>query len=178
MLKIKVVAALFVSLFSVSICHARTITDDLIVALVESQLPQILYTEEDRVWQLGVYDLTVKKRGAIVFSSTHRFLSLTVPLEVNISGQVNQEFLGAKVKVNCTSNILTESRIDVEPLIKSKNSRANVEISVPVPQSFLNCDGLKVNITPLLQAIVAKEKQKWQQQFEQELLRLFKDLSL
>ncbi|MGJ8680056.1 DUF4403 family protein [Paraglaciecola sp.] len=178
MVKIKVIGTLFLLLFNTIDSHAKSITDDLIVALVESHLPQVLYTEKDKAWQLGIYDLTVEKKGKAVFSSTHRFLSLTVPIKVKINAQVDQAFLGKRVKVNCTSTILSESRFDVEPLIEPQNSRANIEISVPVPQSFLDCEGLRVNITPLLQGIVAKEKQKWQQKFEQELLRLLKNVGL
>ncbi|MCF2947921.1 DUF4403 family protein [Paraglaciecola aquimarina] len=168
----------FMIWFGMSVTHASSITDELIVALVESNLPQTLYTEKDRAWELGVYDLIVNKRGKAVFTSTARFMSLTVPIEVKIQGQINKQLLSTQIVVNCSSNILTETRIDLEPLIKLKNSSAKVEISVPVPQSFLDCEGLKVNITPLLKTIVTKEKQEWQQQLEQELQTIFKQLSL
>lgn len=157
---------------------AKSVTDELIVALVDKNLPKILYTEKHTPWKLGFYDLTVKKRGVAAFSSTPQYLSLTLPIEVVIKGQVNRSFLGSQIIMNCSSTVLTETRLDVEPIIKAQQSHAKVEISVPVPPSQLNCEGFKVSITPLLQAIVAKEKQKWQGQLEQDIQGIFKKLGL
>lgn len=158
--------------------RAKSITDELIVALVDKNLPQTLYKETHTPWELGFYDLTVKKRGVAAFSSTPKYLSLTLPIEVVIKGQVNKSFLGSKIIMNCSSTVLTETRLDVEPIIKAQQSHAKVEISVPVPPAQLHCEGFNVNITPLLQAIVAKEKQKWQLQLEQDIQGIFRQVGL
>jgi hypothetical protein len=43
---------------------------------------------------MGTYDLTVNKTGGAVFSSTPKYLGLTVPIKIVITGQVNKECYG------------------------------------------------------------------------------------
>ncbi|MFT6992481.1 MAG: hypothetical protein ACJASL_004481 [Paraglaciecola sp.] len=45
---------------------------------------------------MGTYDLTVNKTGVAVFSRTQKLLSLTAPIKVVMTGQVNKELLGQK----------------------------------------------------------------------------------
>jgi hypothetical protein len=127
---------------------------------------------------MGTYDLTVNKIGGAVFSSTHKYLSLTVPIKVVMTGQVNKEFLGQKILLNCSSEVVTHARLDLEPVINPPESRAGVEVSVPVPESTLNCDGLILPIKPLLEQLVANKKHEWEQQLEQNIMTMFKRVGI
>lgn len=170
--------ALSLLFFCVQGAKAQSVTDQLIVALVDKHLPQVLHQEKSTPWQMGTYDLTVNKTGGAAFSSTHKYLSLTVPIKVVMTGQVNKEFLGQKILLNCSSEFVTEARLDVEPIINPPESRASVEVSVPVPEANLNCDGLKLPIKPLLEQLVASKKQEWQQQLEQDIIVMFRQVGI
>lgn len=161
-----------------SFSSAQSVTDKLIVALVDKNLPLVLYMEKAKPWQMGTYDLTVKKAGGVVFSSTHRYLSLTVPIKVEMTGQVNKEFLGQKILLNCSSVMVTQARLDIEPDINPPTSKASVEVSVPVPDANLNCDGLTLPIKPLLEQLVASKKLEWEQKLEQDIIVMFKQVGI
>jgi hypothetical protein len=47
--------------------QAQSVTDKMVVALVEKHLPQVLHEEKAVPWQMGTYDLTVNKTGGQVF---------------------------------------------------------------------------------------------------------------
>ncbi|MBU3001971.1 hypothetical protein KO534_01290 [Paraglaciecola arctica] len=57
-------------------------------------------------------------------------------------------------------------------------STASVEVSVPIPEVNLNCEGLKLPIKPLLEQLVATKKQQWQQQLEQDIVSMFKQMGI
>ena len=88
----KVLLTLSLLFFCALDANAQSVTDKLIVALVDKHLPQVLHQEKATPWKMGTYDLTVNKIGDAVFSSTHKYLSLTVPIKVLMTGQVNKEF--------------------------------------------------------------------------------------
>lgn len=174
----KVLLALGLLFFCVQNANAQSVTDKLIVALVDKHLPHVLHQEKATPWKMGTYDLTVNKIGGAEFSSTHKYLSLTVPIKVLMTGQVNREFLGQKILLNCSSEMVTQARLDIEPVINPPESKANVEVSVPVPEANLNCDGLILAIKPLLEQLVASKKQEWQQQLEQDIMVMFKQVGI
>ncbi len=161
-----------------TVSQAQTITDDLILALIDKHLPKVLYTEKNKPWELGNYDLVVHKQGGVNFTSTDEWLNLSLPVQVKITGRINKQILGSQIVMNCSTNIVTDAQLRVYPIIKKQNSSAMVNIQVPVPPSQLDCDGLKVPITPLLKAIVAKEKQQWQKQLEQDIQGLMQQVGL
>ena len=105
-------------------------------------------------------------------------ISLTVPIKVEMTGQVNKTFLGQKILLSCSSEVFTQARLDIEPVINPPESKASVEVSVPVPESNLNCDGLILPIKPLLEQLVASEKQQWEQKLEQDIVIMFKQLGI
>jgi hypothetical protein len=174
----KIFIVLSLILGCIQAVNAQSVTDQLIVALVDKHLPQILHQEKATPWQMGTYDLTVHKTAGAIFSSTHKYLSLTVPIKVIMTGQVNKEFLGQKILLTCSSEFVTEARLDIEPVINPPESRAGVEVSVPVPNANLNCDGLKLPIRPLLEQLVATKKQEWQQQLEKDIITMFKQVGI
>lgn len=174
----RVLCVLSLMFFCAQSVNAQSVTDQLIVALVDKHLPQILHQEKATPWNMGTYDLTVHKTAGAKFSSTHQYLSLTVPMKVIMTGQVNKVFLGQKILLNCASEFVTEAKLDIEPVINPPESRASVEISVPVPEANLNCDGLILPIKPLLEQLVATKKQQWQQQLEKDILTMFKQLGI
>ncbi|WP_252731890.1 hypothetical protein [Paraglaciecola arctica] len=158
--------------------NAQSVTDQLIVALVDKHLPQVLHQEKATPWQMGTYNLTVHKASGAKFFSNQQYLSLSVPIKVMMTGQVNKELFGQKILLNCSSVFVTETRLDLAPEINPPESTASVEVSVPIPEVNLNCEGLKLPIKPLLEQLVATKKQQWQQQLEQDIVSMFKQMGI
>ncbi|PKG96222.1 hypothetical protein CXF95_24515 [Paraglaciecola sp. MB-3u-78] len=63
-------------------------------------------------------------------------------------------------------------------MIDPPTSKASVAVSVPVPDSNLNCDGLILSIKPLLEQLVASKKQQWEQKIEKDILTMFKQVGI
>ncbi|MFT2090206.1 hypothetical protein [Paraglaciecola sp. 2405UD69-4] len=154
--------------------QAETITDKLIVALIEQNTPKVLYEETKQTWDFGTYDFLVNKAGVVSFSNAENGIRLTLPIEVIMQGEVNKDFLGQKVLLNCKSNFKTDTFLDVTLLLNPPSSTANVQISVPIPEVFLFCDGLKLPIQPFLQQLVAEKKAEWEQKIRSEIQVLLK----
>jgi hypothetical protein len=67
-----------------------------------------------------------------------------------MTGQLNKEFLGQKILLNCSSKLLTQAKLDIKPVINPPESSASVKVPVPVPKTSMNCDGLILPIKPYL----------------------------
>jgi hypothetical protein len=63
-------------------------------------------------------------------------------------------------------------------MINPPESKASVEVSVPIPDASLNCDGLVLRIKPVLEQLVASKKGEWEQQLEQDIVVMFKQVGI
>ncbi len=157
---------------------AENMTDKLIVTIVNKKLPIVLYKLKNKPWDIGVYSLSVNKAGGARFSSTDKHLILTLPLQLIVNGKINQNLLGTNITIACKSRVTTDGRLYIEPKFKTKGSNANVSISVPVPESQLNCDGLLIPIKPFLEKVISDNKSKWENDIESEIYKLFQQVGL
>ena len=169
---------IFLLIFFSSQSIAQNATDKLIVTLVDKKLPSSLYEHNDRPWELGVYSLKVNKIGSVGVHSDDRKLRLTLPIEVVLNSKVNRNILGATIALDCNSSFSTVGRLYIEPLIKPTDSRAEVNIAVPVPESFLNCDGFKLPMKSLLEKLISENKSKWENDLEDEIYKLFQQMGI
>ena len=156
-----------------SMLWAENISDQLIGRIIEKQLPVVLYEHKDKPWQLGIYSLTVKKSGASNFVSTEKQLQSGVPLEVIISGKINQSFMGDQIAIKCTSQFATRGQINIVPIIKAAGSQVSVTIDVPIPDPYLDCGGFQLPIKAPLEQLVVENKLEWQQKITFEINKLF-----
>lgn len=157
---------------------AQSATDKLILALVDKKLPVVLYEHQDQPWELGVYSLTMNKKGVTEFRSDDRKLRLTIPLEVVLNGKIKKNIFGAKITIGCNSIINTNGKLEIEPIITIPNSKAEVNIIIPVPESYLDCDGFKIPIKPLLDQLVSENKSKWESDLEADIYDIFQKLGI
>ncbi len=144
-----------------SIAQAENITDKLIGKVIEKELPQLLYEEKDKRWDHGIYSIQVRKNGASRFTSNESELAITLPIKVNLSGSIKKNVFGARVSIGCDSDFTTKGHITVSPR-GSDNIETSVAIDIPIPNTSLDCDGIKLPITTLLIALVDKNKIEWQ----------------
>ncbi len=157
---------------------AENITDKLIATLINKKLPTVLYEHKDKPWDMGVYSLSVNKVGGASFASTDKQVILTLPLELIVSGKIDQNLLGAKINIYCKSRVTTDGKFNIVPKLKTKGSNAKVSILVPVPESHLNCDGLMIPIKPLLEKHISNNKSKWENDIEADIYALFQQVGL
>lgn len=154
--------------------QAETITDKLIVALIEQHTPKVLHKEENQPWDFGTYDFQVNKAGGVGFLNAADDIRLTLPIEVVMQGKVNKDFLGQRVILDCASSFKTDTIFDVTLLVNPPSSSAKVQIAVPIPEAFLFCDGLRLPIQPFLQQLVAEKKGEWEKKITTEIQALLK----
>jgi len=157
---------------------AETVTDKLVIAVADANLPPLLYEEKDQRWELGTYNLIINRNGGVGFSTTSKDVAISLPIEVLIDGKLEQELFGNKILVNCSSRVLTEGALRVVPELSESGSTADVSIDIPVPESMLNCDGLQVPITLLLQQIVEQHRAEWEARLESDIKDTFKQLGI
>ncbi|MEP2650697.1 MAG: hypothetical protein ABJH06_01765 [Paraglaciecola sp.] len=156
----------------------KSMTDNILLALIERNLPVVLHDEKSQPWDFGTYDVQIKKSGLVDLSNSTDNLQLTMPIEVVMLANVNKDFLGQRVVLACDSNFQTLTILDVSVLLNQPKSAADVKISVPVPEVFLFCDGLKLPIQPFLQQLVLDKKVDWENKLEAELQMLLKQAGI
>lgn len=169
---------LLLSLFGSAVTSAESISDKLIVAALNKQMPTLLYEHADQQWDLGVYSLKIERNGTPGFISTESQLILSLPIKANITGKVEQVLFGNKIEVNCANAFNTQGRIVIEPLLKEEGSTASVDVTVPIPETDLNCDGLRVPVKSVIEKLVAQKKVEWEKEMEAEINKLFSDLGI
>ena len=157
---------------------AESISDKLIIAIVDKNLPTVLYKHTDKPWNMGTYSLSINKLGAARFSSTETHLNLSLPIEVIVNGKIKQNLLGAAITIGCDSKIVTDGHLEIEPQLNSAGSKAKVSIFIPIPDANLNCDGLKVPIRPLLEQLVLDNKRDWEKDLESGISELFQQVGI
>ena len=169
---------LLILIVHANITLAENITDKLMVSLINKKLPTVLYEHKDKPWEMGIYSLSVNKTGGASFTSTDKQLNLTLPIEVIVNGKIMQNLLGANITIDCNSRVITNGKFNIEPKLKTKGSNAKVSIFVPVPDSMLNCDGLKIPIKSLLEKLISDNKPKWEKDLESDIYNLFQQVGI
>ncbi len=176
----KIIICLFLSFSCLygQISCAESITDKLIVAIVDNNLPTVLYQHRDKPWDMGIYSLKINKLGAARFSSTETHLNLSFPIEAIVNGKIIQNLFGAKITIACDSKIITDGRLEIEPQLSAAGSTAIVSIIIPVPDADLNCDGFKIPVRPLLEQLILDKKGEWEKDLESDINVLFQQVGI
>lgn len=174
-------SVLFLVLFSCffgRVSLAESMSDKLIVAVVDKKLPPVLYEHVDKPWDMGVYSLVIKKIGKAHFSSTSTLLTLSFPIEAIVVGNVKQNLFGTQMTLLCDSKFVTNARVEIAPQLSAIGSKAAVSLFIPVPNSDLNCDGLMIPIRPILEKLISDNKQDWEQDLESDINKLFTEVGI
>lgn len=157
---------------------ATNITEKLIVSLIDKNLPATLFEQKETKWQMGLYDLTVKKIGNTRLKTSESTLIFALPIKVIMDAQVIKTILGSTIKMSCKSDISTDAFINVIPGQIKEHINANVIIDIPLPESYLNCEGVNLPITPMLSQLIKEEKNTWEEKIEKNINLKLKELGL
>lgn len=146
--------------------QAQTATDKMLALLIEKNIPQQLYRNEALAWDYGVYGLTIVKNGTSTFSSTQDYMLSEVPLAISMNGQLSNNPLMANMKIDCKGDFNTRARVKITPQFAEQKEAIEASIDLPIPEVFMDCNGIKLRIDPFLQQIVDNKKSEWETQIE------------
>jgi len=160
--------------FFISKTYAKeNIVDNLIEIVIEKNLPYLLYEHTDKKWDMGIYSLKIERLGKSSFVSTNTYINLAFPVKAKINGKIKNNLFGTKITIDCKSKFVTEANIKITPTIKAANSISKVTVSISIPPTNLNCDGLNIPIKPALEALIQEKKKAWEQDLETNINNLF-----
>lgn len=144
---------------------AANVSDKLMTKWLNQQVPAILHQQKNQPFQLGSYDITVHKAKAATLVSRASSWQLNQPIRVEFVAHISQNILGASLEFQCATEFASQSVWRITPNLEQ--GTAAIAVTMPIPETELNCDGLKLPITTVLQQWFQREKNTWQQQAEQ-----------
>ncbi len=157
--------------------HADNALNMLLERAVSKQLPHVLFAAKDVPWEYGHYNLHIAKAGEADISSASETITAHLPLKVRLSGKVKQKLFGQEIDIACETEFETPSEIVFKPLFAESLS-SELEMLIPIPQTELNCQGLKLPIKSALEQLIAKEKPNWEAEATVELNKRLAELGL
>lgn len=151
----------------------ENMVENIIEVVIENNLPYLLYEHTNQKWQLGLYNLKITRLGKPTFLSSKKHINLSFPVEANIESKINKIIFGTNINIDCKNKFVTEANIKITPTLKANQSTSVVKISVNIPPTNLNCDGLKMPIKPALDALIQTQTKSWEQDIESTINQLF-----
>lgn len=151
----------------------ENIVENLIEIVIEKNLPYLLYQHTDKEWDMGIYSLTIERLDKSTFVSTNEYINLSFPIKARIEGKIKKTLFGTKIAIDCKSKFVSEANIKITPTIKEASSKSTVVLSINIPPTNLDCDGLNIPIKPVLEALIQDKKKTWELDFESNINNLF-----
>ncbi|WP_187407992.1 hypothetical protein [Saccharophagus sp. K07] len=144
-----------------------TITDQLLAVLLERHLPEPMYEQASNPWPGGDYSLQVQKAGRPEVTSSETNIHVKIPLKVLISGKVANDML--QIKLACSSSFTSIGEIVFTPAKPGVITTLTSAITLPVPPTTANCEGLQFPIDDYLKTVIAQNKRQWELKLDAEL---------
>jgi hypothetical protein len=153
----------------------ENIVENLIEIVIEKNLPYLLYQHTDQKWDMGIYSLTIERLAKSTFVSSDSHINLSFPVQANIDGKIKKNIFGTKIAMDCKSKFVTDAKIKITPTIKADNSKSTstVILSIKVPPTNLDCDGLMLPIQAVLEALIQEKKKTWELKLESNINNFF-----
>ncbi len=157
--------------------YADNALNKLLERALSKQLPQVLFAAKDVPWEYGHYNLHIAKAGEADISSASETITAQLPLKIRLSGKVKQKLFGQEIDIACDTEFETPSEMIFKPLFAESLS-SELEMEIPIPETELNCQGLKLPIKSALEQLIAKEKPSWEAEATVELNKRLAELGL
>ncbi len=168
------------ALFPLLVCQfstADTALNTLLEHIVSKQLSQTLFTAKDIPWQYGHYNLHITKQGQAGIKSDVKTITAKLPLKIQLSGRVKQELFGQEIDIACETEFETTSEMVFKP-IYGETLSSELNMQIPIPETELDCQGIRLPIKPALEQLIAKEKPTWEADASVELNKRLAELGL
>lgn len=143
------------------------LTDQLMALMLEKHLPAPVYEQGSNPWPGGSYQLQVHKTGRPeVVSSAHN-IHVKMPLKVQIAGDMANDLLQLKFK--CNTSFDTVGEIVFAPTKPGLVNTLASTVTLPIPPTIADCDGMKFPIDEYLKTLVAQNKKQWELKLDEEI---------
>lgn len=147
--------------------HAQTMTDKLMQKLLDQQMPSVLHRVNNQAFQYGVYDVVVHKVGQTKITSTSTAITNSLPMRIEFLATIKQQIFGQTLSFDCKTQFKTINTWNIIPNLNT--GEVAVSMSVPIPDTQLNCEGLSLPVTTVLQKMIRDEKPKWEKEAKQQI---------
>lgn len=175
-MKTKLISAIL-CLSAANLSFGETALNSLLERVLSKQLPEVLFNAKDIPWQYGHYNLHISKAGEAGIGSNTDTITAKLPLKVQLSGKVKQKLFGQDIDIDCQTEFETNSEMIFKPIFAETLS-SELDMQIPIPETELDCQGLKLPIKPALEQLIAKEKPEWEAQAEAELKKRLAEFGL
>ncbi|KGJ95877.1 DUF4403 family protein [Colwellia psychrerythraea] len=176
----KTITYIFLTSISfISNCYsADNIIENIAEMIIEKNLPYLLHEQTDKKWEMGTYSIKINRLGRPILTSNTSYFNLSLPINADIKGKIKKDILGTKITISCNSTFTTKAVIKVTPKVTSDKYETNVNISIDIPPTYLVCDGLRLQIKPVLESLIKDEKHKWELDLESNINKVFKQAGI
>ena len=142
--------------------QAENITEQLLQVMINQQLPEVLYQQSDQAWQLGLYQIQISKTADAALSSSGKAILLSLPIQIQLNADMNKVVLGNNMDFSCNSAFSSNAKISIRPQLNVRPITTDVDISIAIPPTMLDCNGLLIPIQKPLEQVIAQNTPKWQ----------------
>ncbi|WP_353406555.1 DUF4403 family protein [Pseudoteredinibacter isoporae] len=175
-MKTKLVSALL-CLSATNLAYGENALNTLLERVLSKQLPEVLFDAKDIPWQYGHYNLHISKAGDAGIGSDPETITAKLPLNIQLSGKVKQKLFGQDIDIDCSTEFETNSEMIFKPVFAETLS-SKLDMQIPIPETELDCQGLRLPIKSALEQLIAKEKPEWEAQAEAELTKRLAEFGL
>lgn len=149
------------------------ITDKLLTHLLNQQLNKPLVEVDGIPWPAGTYGIRISPAGAASIDSIASSVEISLPLQTQINGKINQDLGFTKVEMDCKSNFNHIGKIKLTPTFSGQNVTFVSQVSLPIPPVNADCGGVTFPVQDALMQMVAANKTQWEKEINQALVEQF-----
>jgi len=169
-IRLSLLVVLLMLTFRVS---ASSMIDLVMLEFFEKNIPAVVFNQADIPWDYGTYSIKVTKNGKSSLKGAKTLIKAELPVKVNLKARVLQNIGFAKINVNCTANFVTRGLVELKPDRRKMYKQASARVNIPVPEVYMDCDGIKFPVSNTLRKLIADNKPKWEEKITDEYRKLW-----
>lgn len=146
---------------------SASITNELLAYAIHANAPSVLFEKPNNRWPGGEYSLKILKEGRPAIQSSHDAVQISLPVRVNIEGVVASELL--QIKTRCRSSFQTPAQVKLTRAPASSEYRVISDVTVSIPPTQADCNGVTLPIDGVLRALVATQEIQWEKKIDSEI---------
>lgn len=154
---------------------SKDIVNTVVQKYLEQKIPVDVFNQNNAPWEHGIYSINVLKNGDPSFTSTDKSIKATLPIRVDLNAKINKQIGYMNLTVGCKSRFYTNGKLELTPLLDKGYKEANATINITLPEVNMDCEGLKIPITPHLNQLIKGNKIKWEKDIKYAYKNIWKN---
>lgn len=147
----------------------QTAAAKLLALVLDSYIPKVLFQEKNQPWLGGTRSMTITKAGAAVLTSDARNIVVSFPLKANLIGDINTNIVLMQIKAHCLAQFTAPAKIVLAVDFNKKPIAVKTQINVTVPPVMADCDGYKLAVENIIQAVIEQQKPQWEKDIQTQI---------